>query len=416
MSKPVFPQALATSFAHRLAHSQNGLFANLSTSRTSKRQATAKVNYAEDYNDDFDFDDGTPSGSGAGNLGTGDDFQILEGGHGTPAFDQNDASNYLSNNADPDANGYVQDDAQTQAEKQKAEVSEDPNAAYDIYRNLILNSNSHSVINLSNFQGNKEAPKSLPPLNFTPQQVLTNARNPQEPFTNIPIKLKINANGAAINDTFLWNLAETLVTPELYASMLAQDLDLNKATETIIITSIKEQIQQYKDLLSNPNNAIVDQFLANQREFHVVLDIATNIGEDFYTDKIEWDLLDTTTTPEIFARTVVEDVGLKPEFETAIACAVYDEIFKFKRELLENPQQLSQNIDSLPFFNLVNKDDLELARWQGIRFDPRKYGEEFSPSVEKLSEWEIEKRETEKERNLRRRKRETMRVAGGLVR
>ncbi|KGK35070.1 hypothetical protein JL09_g5772, partial [Pichia kudriavzevii] len=49
---------------------------------------------------------------------------------------------------------------------------------------------------------------------------------------------------------------------------------------------------------------------------------------------------------------------------------------------------------------------------QGLRYDVRKYGEEFVPSVEKLSEWEIEKRETEKERNLRRRKRETLRVSG----
>ncbi|GME73998.1 unnamed protein product [Ambrosiozyma monospora] len=50
---------------------------------------------------------------------------------------------------------------------------------------------------------------------------------------------------------------------------------------------------------------------------------------------------------------------------------------------------------------------------QGLRYDTRKYGDEFRPHLETLSEWEIEKRETEKERNQRRRKRETMRVGGG---
>lgn len=77
---------------------------------------------------------------------------------------------------------------------------------------------------------------------------------------------------------------------------------------------------------------------------------------------------------------------------------------------------MSQNIDSLPFFNLINPDDASRSIVQGIRYDTKKYGEEFSPTVEKLSEWEIEKRETEKERNLRRRKRETLRVVSGVTR
>lgn len=419
MSKPVFPQALASSLAYRLAHAQNALFASLATSRASKRQATAKVNYAEDYNElDFDFDDaaaGAGAGAGVGvgeaAAGAGNDDPLYFDGIGGADYAAAESS-AAANSADAGAANGTTTDLPHDSD---AAVSEDPHAAYDVYRNIILNSNTHSTINLANLQGTREAPKTPATLlaNATPQEIITNA---SLEYTVIPLKVKIDANGASINDFCLWNIEESLITPEIYASTLAQDLDLNKSTEALIAASIKDQIQQYRELFTNPNNAIVDQFLANQKELHVVLDIATNIGEDFYTDKIEWDILDKTTTPEMFARTVVQDVGLRPEFETAIACSLYDEIYKFKRELLENPQQLSQNIDSLPFFNLINKDDLEIGTWQGVRFDPRKYGEEFSPSVEKLSPWEIEKRETEKERNLRRRKRETMRVAGGLVR
>lgn len=425
-SKPLFPQALTTSFSHRLSQSNNALFSNLSTSRASKRQATSKVNYAEDYPDiDFDFEDsnnnnGNGNGNLLGNAGVvnshGFAGGIIDGSHyntinGLDAISgdvANGNSGGVAGNRDfDDDDEYVEEDD----EKNDA-TYEDPNAAYDIYRNLILNSNNSSI-NLSNYQGNKEAPHELPEVVFTPFEILSNSANPE---VIIPIKLKISTSGAVINDCFLWNLNESLITPESYASIMSQELDLNRNTETSIANQIKDQIQSYKELLANPNNAIIDQFLSNEKEFHVVLDISANIGEDFYTDKIEWNLLDDTYTPEMFAKSVCNDIGLKPEFETAIAVAIYDEIYKFKRELIENPQQVSQNIDSLPFFNLINPDDASKSIVQGIRYDTKKYGEEFSPTVEKLSEWEIEKRETEKERNLRRRKRETLRVVSGVTR
>lgn len=425
-SKPLFPQALTTSFSHRLSQSNNALFSNLSTSRASKRQATSKVNYAEDYPDiDFDFEDsnnnnGNGNGNLLGNAGVvnshGFAGGIIDGSHyntinGLDAISgdvANGNSGSVAGNRDfDDDDEYVEEDD----EKNDA-TYEDPNAAYDIYRNLILNSNNSSI-NLSNYQGNKEAPHELPEVVFTPFEILSNSANPE---VIIPIKLKISTSGAVINDCFLWNLNESLITPESYASIMSQELDLNRNTETSIANQIKDQIQSYKELLANPNNAIIDQFLSNEKEFHVVLDISANIGEDFYTDKIEWNLLDDTYTPEMFAKSVCNDIGLKPEFETAIAVAIYDEIYKFKRELIENPQQVSQNIDSLPFFNLINPDDASKSIVQGIRYDTKKYGEEFSPTVEKLSEWEIEKRETEKERNLRRRKRETLRVVSGVTR
>ena len=449
-SKPLFPQALTTSFSHRLSQSNSALFSNLSTSRASKRQATSKVNYAEDYPDiDFDFEDSNnnngvgagASGAGvSGILNSGAGGVLMNNNNGVGAFNGGiiDGNHYNTINALGDALGgggggagsdgasanangtsvsgnrdFEDDDDYVEDDDEKNDATyEDPNAAFDIYRNLILNSNNSSI-NLSNYHGNKEAPQELPRIVFTPFEVLSNSATPE---VIIPIKLKINTSGAVINDCFLWNLNETLVTPETHASIMSQELDLARNTESSIANQIKDQIQSYKDLLANPNNAIIDQFLSNEKEFHVVLDISANIGEDFYTDKIEWNLLDDTYTPEMFAKSVCNDIGLKPEFETAIAVAIYEEIYKFKRELIENPQQVSQNMDSLPFFNLINPDDASKSIVQGLRYDTKKYGEEFSPTVEKLSEWEIEKRETEKERNLRRRKRETLRVVSGVTR
>lgn len=442
-SKPLFPQALSTSFSHRLSKTNNALFSNLSNSRASKRQATSKINYAEDYPDlDFDFEDSNGNNSNNNNNNNNNN-NILNNINGisnntinslnhldfdhnnlnsinaindTNDFDgtfDNSTNNYnninLNNeNGDDDDDEYFDDD-----DNDKNDATyEDPNAAFDIYKNLILNSQNTSI-NLSHFHGNKEAPTKLPKISFTPFEILSNSSLPE---IIIPIRLKINTNGAVINDCFLWNLNENLITPEIFASIMSQELDLNRNTESIIFNQIKDQIQSFKDLFANPNNAIIDQFLLNEKEFHVILDISANIGEDFFTDKIEWNLLDNSFTPEMFAKSVCNDIGLKSEFETAISVAVYEEIYKYKRELIENPQQVSQTIDSLPFFNLINPDDASKSINQGLRYDTKKYGEEFSPTVEKLSEWEIEKRETEKERNLRRRKRETLRVVGGVTR
>lgn len=377
-TKPLFPQALTSTFAHRLSNADNSLFSNLSTSRVAKRQAS-KINYAEDYNDDFEFDENNNGGATGvnGNGNANDDYDGTDGVGGMWGNDEQ------ANNEEDDED-YV-----------------DEEFYYDdlSYRNMI---NNQSKVNVS--AGNKEAPKKAPEisLNLEELQKLVDTKS-----QIIPIKVKVTTNGSVINDRFLWDLTDTLTTPELFASILAQELDLNRTAEGTLVNQIKDQIQSYKDLFANPNNTIIDQFLSNEKEFHVILDVSTNIGEDFFTDKVEWDLLDETLSPETFAQTVVEDIGLKPEFQTAIAVAVYEEIYKLKKELIENPQQVSQYIDSLPFFNLVQS-----GVSQGLRYDVKKYGEEFTPSVERLSEWEIEKRETEKERNLRRRKRETLRVAG----
>lgn len=423
MAKPLFPQALSSTFSHRLTNAHSPLYDNLVSARTSKRQTTSRVNYAEDYGDldlEIDnYDDNKGNEETVSNdFISNDDISQFVSKDVTYDDELNDFVN--DDNKDFPLDDDIDDDVEDDEEDEKDETYEDPDAAYDIYRNLILNSsnssNTNSKINLSNFQGNKEAPTSLPSIYFTGEQIKNPSSSCFKEMNIIPIKLKINTNGAIINDNFLFNINEKLITPELIASIFVQDLDLNKNIETLIITQIKDQIQSYNELFNNSNNSIIDQFLINEKEFHTVLDISTNIGEDFFTDRIEWDLLDSTLSPESFALTIVEDIGLKPEFQTYIACAIYEEIYKVRREMLENPQQLTQTIDSLPYFNLINPDDLNIGIVQGIRYDIKKYGEEFIPSFEKLNEWEIEKRETEKERNLRRRKRETLRVAGGLTR
>lgn len=278
----------------------------------------------------------------------------------------------------------------------------DGNVAMDIFKGVINN-------NHFNQSGAKLAPQITNPDLIS---LLESSPSGKDELI-VPVKLNVHHNGLIIRDSLLWNLNDSL-TPETFAAVMVEDLELTKAVESTIVQQIQDQIDQYTEIFQHPNNSLIDQFLINEGEFHVVLELSVYIGEDFFTDRVEWNLLDKSFTPEMFAKEVVRDMCLRREFETAIAFAIYEEIYKIKREIVESPQQIQQYIDSLPFFNLVHQpsrvDDASKLCFQGVRYDKKKLGEEFGPFLEKLSEWEIEKRETEKERNLRRRKRETMRV------
>ncbi|VEU19625.1 DEKNAAC100173 [Brettanomyces naardenensis] len=259
-------------------------------------------------------------------------------------------------------------------------------------------------VNLSKFQG-KQAPTKRPKTVFTDFEQLSNMSRPEQ---NVPIRIKIDSNGISLRDLLIWNANETLVTPELFAAVTCEELELPKSVENSLASQIEDQLKTYRELLGT---AI--PLLQQEKEFHVTLDLAVNLGEQFYSDRIEWNLLDNLVTPEMFAENVVKDMGLSREFVNAIAFSIYEELMKVRRDLIENPQQIPQYADSLPFYNHVyqppDADTFAMLQLQGLRHDMKKHGEEFSPKLENLTEWEIERRETEKERNLRRRKRETLR-------
>lgn len=259
-------------------------------------------------------------------------------------------------------------------------------------------------VNLSKFQG-KEAPIVKSRNLFTEFQKLTNMEVPQE---NVPIRIKIDTGGILMKDLLIWNINETLVTPEMFATVMTEELDLPKSAENSLVNQIEDQLKNYREILATPI-----PLLQQQKEFHVILDLSINLGEQFYSDRIEWNMLDNNVTPEMFAEGVVEDMCLTREFVNAIAFSIYDELMKVRKDLIENPQQIPQYTESLPIYNYVYESPTTngygMEKLQGLRYDARRGGEEFCPKLENLTEWEIERRETEKDRNMRRRKRETLR-------
>ncbi|SCU87568.1 LAFA_0E07536g1_1 [Lachancea sp. 'fantastica'] len=212
----------------------------------------------------------------------------------------------------------------------------------------------------------------------------------------IPIRLNVEHNGHKVIDFFTWNLNDQSITPDQFAAIYCQDLDfpVTAAVCGQISASITEQLQEYSTLAS----VVVP-------DLHVIINLTCNLDDKMYEDNFEWDLNDQTLTPELFASTVVQDLGLTREFAPAISHALHEALLRVRKDWLEGHLSPDQIENGAAFGYL-----------SGIRLSVDSLGADWCPKVEVLSQWEIEKREIEKERNLRRLKRESAKVEDRLSR
>lgn len=120
--------------------------------------------------------------------------------------------------------------------------------------------------------------------------------------------------------------------------------------------------------------------------------------------------------PEIFAKQTCADLGLSGEWVPALAHAIYEAVLKIKKDVCENNGSLLGVVGSgVNAWGEVENEAAEvhgdgtlaLGEGAGWRFDNEHLGDEWEPRVEALSKEEIEKREGDRERQIRRMRRET---------
>ncbi|CAF3437331.1 unnamed protein product [Rotaria socialis] len=64
----------------------------------------------------------------------------------------------------------------------------------------------------------------------------------------VPIRLDMEVDGQKLRDTFTWNKNEQLITPEMFAEILCDDLDLNTASFVPAISqAIRQQVEAHQD-------------------------------------------------------------------------------------------------------------------------------------------------------------------------
>jgi chromatin structure-remodeling complex subunit SFH1 len=211
----------------------------------------------------------------------------------------------------------------------------------------------------------------------------------------IPIKISMeypNGNHKLV-DFFMWNMNDTLLTPAQFSEILCKDLDLPNVMQLQVCDSIIQQIEDY--------NYVSNLTLPSTDPFVVIIDLSVSLNNQLFQDRFEWDLNQSHITPEDFAKLVVSDAGLPLQFEPAIAHALHENIIRIKKEIVEGT---------------YNSDLHNLHQLRGLIFDSgirintensiQNGTDQWGPVVEILTPGEIERRDLERSRNLRRLKRE----------
>ncbi|EER43465.1 RSC complex subunit Sfh1 [Histoplasma capsulatum H143] len=442
-------QGYMTSYSPRLRQYANALLTpsippsqGVLGARTTKR-GTIAVNYAEDGYDDDDFDDseGPRRPTGLRSLRR----EELNPDRG-PAGEKLGKEIFQPVDMQPNSgNGWFKKVLKARRMRKKQ-----------------LSTQAQLPLTLVPIRIDLEVPAYQPAEPFPlPRNYLELGINPASPAYRKPEP----APPYRIKDTFLWNLHEALTTPEEFATAMVRDLDLpNPQAMTVAISSqLRQQLEEYagvalhplfqssQQTITNPGapssrgvsatpgatnaatpaslvdtaprkgNVLVssqqlsmgDNELNPDDAYRCVVNLNINLHNRLYTDKFEWSLLHSQGLAEEFARVTCADLGLGPEWVSAVAHGIYEAVLKLKKEVCESGGLISG------LGGYGNEIDNQAANGQeaGWRYDPDGLGDEWEPKVETLSKEEIEKREGDRERQIRRLRRETARFSStsGIV-
>ncbi|CAK8676944.1 SWI/SNF-related matrix-associated actin-dependent regulator of chromatin subfamily B member 1-A-like isoform X2 [Clavelina lepadiformis] len=200
--------------------------------------------------------------------------------------------------------------------------------------------------------------------------------NAAQPEVLVPIRLDMEMDGQKLRDTFCWNKNEQLITPEMFAEVLCDDLELNSLNFVpLIAQAIRTQIEAF------PSDSGI---LSEQTDQRVILKLNIHVGNISLVDQFEWDMSDPDNSPEQFAVKLCQELGLGGEFVTAIAYSIRGQLSWHQRTYA-----FSEN--HLPAVDVALRNTGEADQW--------------CPFLETLTDAEMEKKIRDQDRNTRRMRR-----------
>ncbi len=266
----------------------------------------------------------------------------------------------------------------------------------------------------------------------------------ERPVALVPIRVEFETETHRIRDCFVWNLRESLVTPEEFARTFCADLDLPATPwADTVAAQIRAQLEDHDgvgsmELAVDGGGDAGDEVpecrvILSVRLFlpHLTIysflptyttQIDVQVDNHHLLDHIEWDLR-SGLTPEEFTHQLCLDLGLAGEAEPLIAHAIHEELMRHKKDAIEwgviggFPTDQAGTTEDGP----KDKSGLGLMKDKtglglGWGRTPREgrgprilrsvwrdwaEAEEFKTRWEMLSQEEVERREIERERASR---------------
>ena len=152
-----------------------------------------------------------------------------------------------------------------------------------------------------------------------------------------------------------------------------------------------------------------NDFLNPDDTYRCIITLSISLSSRLYTDKFEWSLLHPPGLAEIFAKQTCADTGLGGEWVLAITHAIYEAVLRLKKEACEGGMLMTGG--GTWGQGDIDNQAVRAEEGAGWRYDADDFGAEWEPKVELLSKDEIEKREGDRERQIRRLRRETARFS-----
>ncbi|KAF8357372.1 snfc-5, partial [Pristionchus pacificus] len=205
------------------------------------------------------------------------------------------------------------------------------------------------------------------------KKVMANADTPED---LIPIRLDMELDGIKLRDTFCYNRNETLITPEMVAEAICDDLDLPSVSfQSAIASAIYQQVEAAAEaVVPDPHTT----------DLRAVLKLNIHVGNVSLVDQFEWDMSDPNNNPEEFARSLCSELGLGGEFMAAIA-------YSIRGQLNYHQKTYAFSETPLPTVDCAFRNPTESDMW--------------GPFLETLTDAEIEKKMRDQDRNTRRMRR-----------
>lgn len=223
----------------------------------------------------------------------------------------------------------------------------------------------------------------------------------------VPIRLEfdLERDRFKLRDTFLWNLNDNTYPIEVFVKTLLEDYKfISEQHYQTVLMSVREQIKDFK---AKPEKTM--------GELRVPISIDIIINSTQFTDQFEWDVLNyDDADPEDFATVLCDEMNLPGEFATAIAFSIREQIQLYHKALY----LVGYNFDG----SAIREDEIRSHLLPSLRvFQTDETGQQtedfvtalrnpslvadFSPSINKLNQLEVERIDKEMERESRRRRR-----------
>lgn len=224
----------------------------------------------------------------------------------------------------------------------------------------------------------------------------------------LTIRLDIDTDGYKLRDTFVWNAgpeAGDVLTMERFAAMTCRDFDLPPAIFIpLIVRSMTTQVEEHREALAVLRNA---GGVAALRGIRGLIRLDVTVGFLQLTDNLEWDLGEERNDPATFAEGYCRELALGGEFVTAVANDIREQVEHLRRALA----LVGYTRD--PVTGAVRAHDPEVQalilpplREGHSRRDPNALNE-YSPVLTEYEPLELERIEQSRDRETRRKRRQT---------